>query len=367
MAIEFDLLVLIGIFVAVGLLILRDRKKVEFSYGLIIRRWDRGQYKMDRWIFAHEKFLKIVGTVAVVFGILAAIGGIGSIIYFTIVSKQAVAPILPTIGDFEYPQGIIGVQPWLWIIGIIVALTAHEPMHAVFSRLAKVPVKSWGFLTFLVIPLGAFVDPDMKKIQKLKLMEKLRIFAGGSFGNFVVGTVTAIILFSMGTTMFGQATIPGTPAAEAGVEGNLISVNGLRIGSIDDLTKVLSETPAGSTVEVVTEKGAYSVNTISPPRGGEGSYLGLSFGLKPQFQSTSSVISTIYQMFFWIFVFNVGVGIFNMLPIKVLDGGHMFEAIFLRIFKNGVMARNAIHITSLVVLGIILFNVFGTGLIKFPI
>ncbi len=364
MAIGLDTITVIGFFALVGVLLLLDRKNIEFNYGLIIRRWKRGQYVMDRWIFSHRKFLGIVGVIGIVLGFAASIGGFAAIIYFTTQNQQAVSPILPTVGGFEYPTGVIGVPFWFWLVSIFVILTVHEPMHAIFARLSGIPVKSWGIMTFFVLPLGAFVDPDMKKVQKLNLWKKLKIFAGGSLGNFAMGAVVALALFLMANAFFGQATIPGTPAANAGVEGKLLSVNGVGIKTVDDLAKVLEEIPAGSTVEVATEKGKYSLTTISPPKGGEGSYLGLSFGLKPQYFEWQIYITTLYQLFFWLFIFNVGVGIFNMLPMKPFDGGHMWEAIFAKLFKSDKLARTAVHITSIAVFAIILVNVFGTNIIK---
>lgn len=364
MPIGLDVVTVIGFFVLVGILIFLDRKNIEFNYGLIIRRWKRGQYVMDRWIFSHRKFLEVVGVIGVVLGLVASIGGLITIIYFTALNQQAVSPVLPTVSGFEYPTGIIGVPFWFWIVSIFVILTVHEPMHAIFARLAGVPVRSWGVMTFFVLPLGAFVDPDMKKVNKLRLSQKLKIFAGGSLGNFATGAVVGLILFLMAATLFGQATIPGTPAAAAGVDGKLLSVNGVQIKTIGDLSNVLKDIAPGSTAELLTEKGKYFVTTISPPNGGEGSYLGLSFGLKPQYAESSYYILTFYQLFFWLFLFNVGVGIFNMLPMKPFDGGHMFEAIFAKLFKSDRMARTAIHITSLAVFAIILINVFGTNIIK---
>jgi len=371
MEIGLDVVAVIGFFVAVGLLLLYDRKNIEFNYGLIIRRWKRGQYVMDKWIFSHRKFLEIVGTIGIVVGLIAAVVGLAAIIWLTTLNQQAVSPVLPTVGGFEYPAGVIGVPFWFWIVSIFVILTVHEPMHAIFARLAGVPVRSWGVMTFFVLPLGAFVDPDMKKVSRLSLSQKLRIFAGGSFGNFVTGAVVAVVLFVMASTMFVQvfvqSTIPNTPAAEAGVEGKLLSVNGIETRNVTELGMVLREVPAGSTVEVATESGTYQVVTAELPKGGEGSYLGLSFGtrmvVREAYSAWNDVIFTLYQLFYWLFIFNVGIGIFNMLPMKPFDGGHMFEAIFARFFGDK-FARTAIHVTSFVVLGIILINVFGTNLIK---
>jgi membrane-associated protease RseP (regulator of RpoE activity) len=317
---------------------------------------------MDKWIFSHKKILYVIGTIGVIIGLVASVGGLGAILYFTTQNQQAVSPILPTVGDFQYPTGVIGVPFWFWLVGIFVILTVHEPMHAIFSRLAGIPVRSWGIMTFFVLPIGAFVDPDMKKIYKLNLMQKLRIFAGGSLGNFATGALMLLVLIFVANYFFGQFTIPGTPAAAAGLEGTLQTVNGVEVRDVNDLGAVLSELPPGSTVEAVTDRGSYTVVTEARPDG-EGSYMGIGFGLKPEYNDWSGAILTIHQLFFWLFIFNVGVGVANMLPMKPFDGGHMFEAIFAKFFKNDRLARTAIHITSVVVLVIILVNIFGSNIL----
>lgn len=365
--IPLDVVAMIGFFTIVGILIILDRKNIEFHYGLIIRRWKHGRQVMDKWIFSHKKFLSIFGTVGVIVGIIASVIGLGLMIYFSAIDQQAGALVLPTAGGFEYPtSAIIGVPFWFWIVAIFVVLTVHEPMHAIFSRLAGVPVKSWGIMTLLVIPIGAFVDPDMKKVQKLKFGQKMKIFAGGSFGNFITGGIVLVILLLMTTIFFAQiqSTLAGTPAAEAGVEGTLISVNGIETKNLNKLSEVLNNIPAGTQVEVITEQGSFQVTTSSPPGGGTGSYLGLGFGtgLKPEYVPFSDIILTFNQLFFWLFLFNIGVGIFNMLPMKPFDGGHMFEAIFVKIFKNPKIASKMINIISVIVFVIIFFNIFGTSL-----
>jgi len=365
--IPLDVVAMIGFFVIVGILIIFDRKNIDFHYGLVIRRWKHGRQVMDKWIFSHKKFLSVFGTVGVIVGVIASVVGLSVIIYYSIIGQQAVALVLPTAGGFEYPtSAIIGVPFWFWIIAVFVVLTVHEPMHAIFSRLAGVPVRSWGIMTLLVIPIGAFVDPDMKKVQKLKFGQKMKIFAGGSFGNFITGGIVIVILLLMSATFYAQtqSTLAGTPAAEAGVEGTLISVNGIGTGDLNQLSEVLNNIPAGTQVEVVTEQGTFQVTTSSPPNGGTGSYLGIGFGtgLKPQYVPFNDIILTFSQLFFWLFLFNIGVGIFNMLPMKPFDGGHMFEAIFVKIFKDPKIANKMINITSIIVFIIFLFSIFGASL-----
>lgn len=359
-----DTIAVVAFFVLVGVLLFLDRKNVEFSYGLAIRRWKRGQYVMDRWIFSHRRLLGAAGTVGVVLGFCAAALGMFSIAYATTVGEQSVAPILPTVGDYQYPSGIVGVPFWFWIVSIFVVLTVHEPMHAIYSRLAGVPVRSWGIMTFLVLPLGAFVDPDMKRVYRLGLMQKLKIFAGGSFGNFLTAGIVMVILSVLSLALFGQANVPGGPADEAGLEGKILSVDGTEIKSLGDLSRVLNETEAGTAIQITTDRGTYDLVTAANEKTGHGSYVGMTFGLKPEYADWAGPVSVLMQLLRWLVIFNVGIGIFNMMPMRPFDGGHMFEAVFARILKSDELGRKAINVTSLVVLALIVFNVFGTGIIK---
>jgi len=359
-----DTIAVFAFFSLVGLLLFIDRKNVEFSYGIIIRRWKRGQYVMDRWIFSHRKLLEVAGTLGVVFGFLASTLAMFSIGYATVVGKQSVMPILPTVGDYQYPTGIVSVPFWFWIVSVFVVLTVHEPMHAIYARLAGVPVRSWGVMTLFVLPLGAFVDPDMKKVYKLKLMQKLKIFAGGSFGNFLAAGVFIILLLALSSVLFGQANVPGGPADKAGLEGKILAVNGERIESLSNLSRILNNTEAGSTIQITTDRGTYEVMTTANEKTGHGSYIGVTFGLRPDYAEWAGSISVLMQLLRWLILFNVGIGIFNMLPMRPFDGGHMFEAVLARLLGSDKSARTAINVTSLAVLALILFNVFGTGIIN---
>jgi hypothetical protein len=364
MEIGLDVMTVFGFFALVGVLLVLDRKNIEFNYGLIIRRWKHGQYVMDKWIFSHRRFLEAFGTIGVVVGFAAAAFGVFSILYATLLGQQSVAPILPTVGEYQYPAGIVGVPFWFWIVSIFVVLSVHEPMHAIFARLAGVPVRSWGIMTFFVLPLGAFVDPDMRKVYKLTLMQKLRIFAGGSFGNFITAAAVLLILVVVSYTMFGQANVPGGPADVAGLDGVIKNVGGVEITHVGNLSAILNETEAGSTVQIVTDRGSYDVVTAANLKTGRGSYIGVTFGLRPEYAAWKDSVSVFMQLLRWLLIFNIGIGIFNMIPMKPFDGGHVFEAVFAKILKSDKAAKTAINVTSIVMLGILLAGVFGAGIVK---
>lgn len=360
-----DVIGLIAFFAIIGILLVLNRKKIEFRNGMAIWRWRRGRNSMDRWIFSHRKFLEAFGTVGVAVGFIIPAIVVVAIVGAIFQGQQGAALILPTAGGFEYPtSAILGVPFWFWLVSIFVVLTVHEPMHAIFSRLAGVPVKSWGIMTFLVVPLGAFVDPDERKISRLKVMQKLKIFAGGSFGNFLTAGVFLLLIIAAGMTMFQLdvvQTTPGTPAGEAGIEGTLVAVGGSEIRNVGDLSAVLDRTPPGSEVTVITDRGEYKVTTISDPSGGPGSYLGVSLqsALRPQYAEHSAVVFTLLQLFRWLFIFNMGVGAINMLPIRPLDGGHVYYTLLQKLFKDDRKANYGISVLSVIFISIVLMSILG--------
>ena len=63
----------------------------------------------------------------------------------------------------------------------------------------------------------------------------------------------------------------------------------------------------------------------------------------------------------WIFVLNLGIGMVNMLPIKPLDGGMIFEAIATKLSKHA--GRHLTNLVSIMMFSFLLFNLFGGYLV----
>ena len=55
---------------------------------------------------------------------------------------------------------------------------------------------------------------------------------------------------------------------------------------------------------------------------------------KPEFAAFGGGIEFIGGLLFFLFVINFGVGLANLLPIKPLDGGRMWEVLFQKISKK---------------------------------
>jgi len=133
--------------------------------------------------------------------------------------------------------GIPGINPviplWYGIIGLIVAMVVHELAHGVLTRVGKVPVKSIGLL-LLVVPIGAFVEPDEEALGKVDRARRSRVFAVGPVTNIIVAMV-CVLLFAW---VF-MASLE--PSVEGVVLNHIVSEQGMP-GANN--TTVMERTPA---------------------------------------------------------------------------------------------------------------------------
>lgn len=373
---SLEIISAITFFALVGILLIKDRKNLEFRYGVVIRRWKKGKEIIDRIARKYSKIITIIGNIGVIVGILAGILSFILLIQFSLELQQAFYLVFPSVGEFKYPGPVISIPFWYWLVAIFVIIATHESMHAIFARLEKIPIKSYGILLLLVLPIGAFVDPDMKKVARLKFLKKLRIYAAGSFANFITGAIMLAIsllvstfLFEPVGVVFGQL-INNTPAFSVNMSGIITAINDKEVRTVEDLSNILNQIKVGERINIKTTEGNYIIKTISKPENESAAYIGIAgvrtvYDVKTELTNYRDSIHSINTLLFWIFVLSVGIGVANMLPIKPLDGGLIFEEILNKIFKaNGKIAAQVLSFITIV---LILFNLFGVGLIKFII
>jgi len=101
------------------------------------------------------------------------------------------------------------------IAALVMIMIVHETSHAVLARIAKVPIKSSGIVLFGIIPIGAFVEPDEKKLEKIDNVRQTRVLAAGSGANFV-SSVAFFAIFVILTLVLN--------GGYAGTEGLLYSI-----------------------------------------------------------------------------------------------------------------------------------------------
>lgn len=197
----------------------------------------------------------------------------------------------------EYVFAIPGLNPilpfWYGLLALIIALVCHEMAHGLQSRANGVGVKHTGLL-YGIVPLGAFVEPDEKDVEKVSRRSRLDIYTAGITTNFVLAAV-AFLIFS--GAMLGSISSPygdspavynevsDSPAYDAGLEAGavIVSINGSQftytsdyyVGSVpyswypgDEVT-VTYLTDGGGSQTAVFRWGVYVSKTVdgSPASG----------------------------------------------------------------------------------------------------
>lgn len=133
--------------------------------------------------------------------------------------------------------------PWESIFAIAVIAVVHEVAHGVLAYVEKLELKSSGVVLFGFLPVGAFVEPDEEKLDKLALEKKRRILVAGSTSNtlfFVVFFVLAFLaslLIPMLTQGVHAGVIPdnSTLTGLLGAGATLLSVDGKPVSSASDV------------------------------------------------------------------------------------------------------------------------------------
>ncbi len=213
-----------------------------------------------------KRFWKIYGNISIIFCFVTMILMTGLMILtawlvfgFTPEQRNAlpgpeVALVLPGINPL-LPIEYLGYV----LLGLIVAIIVHEFSHGILTLVDKLKVKSLGIL-YLIVPIGAFCEPDDEEVKKASILSRMRIYAAGPAANFVV-VLICILLFSgvcmsaiqpaeEGAIIFSVDT--DSPAAQIGLQSGVIitSLNDTVIRNGSEFFTVWNNTRANQTVTI---------------------------------------------------------------------------------------------------------------------
>jgi membrane-associated protease RseP (regulator of RpoE activity) len=336
-------------FLVLAIIIYKDRKNIDFKYILIMRRTKKFRNFIDRIAKISPMFWKIFGT----FGVLVCFFYMIQGTFLLTVFQPQVQLVLPSLSPEVSVSGwSINIPFWSWIIIIFCILVPHEFFHGIMARAEKINLKSVGLLLLAIFP-GAFVEPNEKQVKKSKLMTKLRIFAAGSFANFIV---SFLIFFLILYFIWPAITVPGivileiepdSPADLAGLKSGMIlnEVNGKEITTtyteylnatgyfyeeigypeIGEVIKFRTKDNQNfdvklsyKTLELInkTTNTTYTVNVT---------YMGINYA--PVYKISGSFLPDLIYILTMISFFSLAVGIINILPIYPLDGGLLVESL----------------------------------------
>jgi len=307
-----------------------------------------------------NKPLKYIGYFAIFIGfvgmLLIAEELIRNII--TLITKPGAVPGVGLVLPFEV-KGAFFVPFFYWIISIFILAIVHEFSHGIMARRYGVRIKSSGFAVLgVLVPIlpAAFVEPDEKELQSKPLNQQLSVFAAGPFANIV----TAFIMFGIlgliatpivnGLLNFNGVEITGFiegdfPAKRAGMQEKEIikEIDGVEISYLSNFTNALKNKKPGGRMLVTTDKSSYELELTKNPDNESMPYLGVyvqqSKEVKPGVIANygkflPGIALWFLGLFYWLYLLNLGIGLFNLVPIGPIDGGRMLKVTLQKFFKE---------------------------------
>ncbi len=112
----------------------------------------------------------------------------------------------------EISQGVTLLLPGInipfleGVLALIVILIVHEFSHGILAIAEKIKVKSMGIVSFGTVPIGAFVEPDEKMLERAGNKTLSRVLVAGVASNFIFSIIffTLLIIFLKLTVPFSS-------------------------------------------------------------------------------------------------------------------------------------------------------------------
>lgn len=239
-----------------------------------------------------------------------------------------------------------------FLLSIPIVLVIHEGAHGIVATLEKIKIKTGGFAIFIAMFAG-FVEPDEEEFNKAKKISKLRVIGAGATSNvifaFVLGIILltnplfAIILPEPLLSSFYEppegvliiSIIEGSGAEKAGLMPNdiITEINNVSVLTPVDFQK-LELVPAETAQVSILRDGqrlTFPVEIMPSPDNPEQGLVGIirdnSFAYKPVYNFIEWNNPQLSMFLLWLWMISFFIGIINMLPLPILDGGKFIHSI----------------------------------------
>ncbi len=364
---NWDLLLAVIFYLIILVIFFWKREKFTVQSKIFIMyRTKLGLNGMDKLAEKYPRLLNWIGYLSITIGFVGMIVILVLLVLETIklfTTPEAAPGLAPVFPGVQIP-GLPSLSFWHWIIVIFILAAVHEFAHGVFARLNKIPVKSSGFAFLGPIP-AAFVEPEETVLVQKSRKAQLEVFSAGPFANFAMAVVAFLVTLLILTPLTDASSAPGLPVIEV-VDSSPVSTAGLNIGerlimvnnnsitNVESFQNAVKDIKPGDEVNLVTNDSSYTVIAAHRADDTSKGFLGFSI-LNSTFNASEHPILTWFNLlFFWLLVLNIGVGMFNLLPLGPVDGGRMFlSAITFFVKKEDVAYKIFMGVSAFVLLLIV--------------
>jgi len=262
-----------------------------------------------------------------------------------------------------------------FLLSIPIVLVVHEGAHGIVASLEKIRIKTGGFAIFIALFAG-FVEPDEKEFDNAKKISRLRVIGAGATANVIFAFALGAILLT--NPLFAMilpdpllewfydepdgvlilSIIEGSGAEKAGLQKDdiITGIQGVPIITPLDFQKV--DLKPGETVTVTVNRDGqqleFPVEIMPSPDDPDKGLVGImrdNAFYKPvyNFIEWDPQVS---MFLLWLWMISFFIGIINMLPLPILDGGKFIYTI---IEKKASEAK----------VNAIMFSVYGVTFVIF--
>ncbi|MBU1622708.1 MAG: site-2 protease family protein, partial [Nanoarchaeota archaeon] len=374
--------VIILFYLIIIILLIIKRKKLAYQAKVIILyRMKWGLKWMDKFSNKFRELIILCGYIGVGAGYIGLIFISYILIknlYDLITQPAAVSGVSLVLPGLNVPG--LGVLPfWYWLLAIFIIAVVHEFSHGIVARAHNIAVKNTGIVFFGPI-IGAFVEPNENKLRKQQDIKQYSVLAAGSFSNIILAIVALLLLnFALSPlqqtmiepsgftfdTYFGEPS----PFLESGIApGTLITgMNNQPITKFQDFNDELLCLNPGEEILINTPQNNLTITLGENPDNPGKALLGIGaihneFEIKEKYQQgvwkiVYYTLDWVTGFLRWLFLLSLGIGLFNLLPLPIVDGGRMMQ-VFLHKLRGEQKGESSYRKISLFFLLVLLLNLF---------
>ena len=327
-----------------------EKYGVEIKAYSLVYKNKQVQSVLTKILGRTRRGIRVFADVSVISGFLM----MGFAFWFLLdnVSKYFVAP-----SDFSQLTvlipGVTLTSPSAiayFLLSIPIVLIVHEGAHGIVATLEKIKIKTGGFAIFIAMFAG-FVEPDEEEFNKAKKISKLRVIGAGATANvifaFALGAIMltnplfALIMpepllssfYELPEGVLVLSIIDDFGAQQAGLFANdiITSINGNTILSPIDFPSLSPGDTADVSVLRNGQELDFSVEIMPSPEDPDRGLIGImrdnSLAYKPVLNFIEWNDLNVSMFLLWLWMISFFIGIINMLPLPILDGGKFIHTI----------------------------------------